>query len=159
MWPATPSSNSKRENRRTAAASIRLRCRRSSAALANLGGWGTFGALAGEPAISSSGRWEVETGSLLRLGPKCDAPLGLTPAAISFESTGTATAGGKVLRIPEGHYMVQAMALGLPNIILPRRMVKATREKALTSWAGSAERTTRSASIPLAMRPECAEKP
>src|SRR5260370_2653440 len=38
-------------------------------------------------------------------------------------------------------------------------MVKATREKALTSWAGSAERTTRSASIPLPMRPECAEKP
>src|SRR5271163_1823732 len=38
MCPATPSSNPKRENRRNAAASIRLRYRRSSAAVANLGG-------------------------------------------------------------------------------------------------------------------------
>jgi hypothetical protein len=74
---------------------MRLRCKRSSAAVANLGGWGTFGALAGEPAISSSGKWEVETGSLLRLQAKCDAPLQLTHGAISVESTGAATAGGK----------------------------------------------------------------
>jgi hypothetical protein len=63
--------------------------------VANLGGCGTFGALAGEPAISSSGKWEVETGSLLRLRPKCDAPLELTPGTISVKSTDTATAGGK----------------------------------------------------------------
>src|SRR4029077_13088592 len=95
MWPATPSSNAKRENSRNAAASMRLRCRRSSAAEANLGGWGTFGALAGEPAMSSSGKWEVETGSLLRLRPKCDAPLELTFGTISVESMGTASPGEK----------------------------------------------------------------
>src|SRR6267378_6614596 len=35
---------------------------------------------------------------------------------------------------------------GLPKRILPWRMVKANLEKAVTSWAGSAERTTRSPS-------------
>jgi len=74
---------------------MRLRCKRSSDAEANLGGCGTFGALAGEPAISSSGKWEVETGSLLRLRPKCDAPPELAPGAISVEATGTASAAGK----------------------------------------------------------------
>jgi hypothetical protein len=80
---------------------MRLRCKRSSAAEANLGGCGTFGALAGEPGISSSGKWEVETGSLLRLRPKCDAPVELTPGAISAESTGTASAGGKSYEGPK----------------------------------------------------------
>ena len=37
----------------------------------------------------------METGSLLRLQPKCDAPLELTPGAIFVESTGTASSGGK----------------------------------------------------------------
>jgi hypothetical protein len=37
----------------------------------------------------------VETGSLLRLRPKCDAPLKFTPGTTSVESTGTASAGGK----------------------------------------------------------------
>ncbi len=37
----------------------------------------------------------METGSLLRLRPKCDAPQEITPGTISVESTGTATVGGK----------------------------------------------------------------
>jgi hypothetical protein len=45
--------------------------------------------------MSSSGKWEVETGSLLRLRPKCDAPLEFTFGTISVESMGTATTGGK----------------------------------------------------------------
>ena len=45
--------------------------------------------------MCSSDLWEVETGSLLRLRPKCDAPLELTPGTIAVESTGTATADGK----------------------------------------------------------------
>src|SRR5712664_1992608 len=54
MCPATPSSNPKREKSRNAAASIRLRCVRSSAAVANLGGRGMFNTFAGAPGIWTS---------------------------------------------------------------------------------------------------------
>src|SRR5882672_4053419 len=54
MCPATPSSNPKREKSRNAAASIRLRCTRSSAAVANLGGRGMFNTLAGAPGTCTS---------------------------------------------------------------------------------------------------------
>src|SRR5437879_10566524 len=54
MCPATPSSNPKREKSRNAAASILLRCKRSSAAVANLGGRGMFNTLAGAPGIGTS---------------------------------------------------------------------------------------------------------
>src|SRR5579864_1270645 len=54
MWPVTPSSKPNFENKRNEAAKRSLRCRRSSATLANLGGPGKPGFFTGAVAMCTS---------------------------------------------------------------------------------------------------------